>query len=91
MASIKQTKITIEKRRILLVRNAGSDFYENCPACGSLTEMLAAERAADFLNLTEREIFRLVEAGVLHFLETAGGRLFICAQSLTAFERETKE
>jgi hypothetical protein len=44
--------------------------------------MLAPNEAAAMLQTTARTIFQRVEAGEVHFLETADGALLICCNSL---------
>jgi len=43
--------------------------------------MASPQTIADFSTFTEREIFRLVEAGKVHFIEAE--RILICLNSLT--------
>jgi hypothetical protein len=45
--------------------------------------MISPNEAAARLQITAREIFRRVEAGELHFLETESGALRICGNSLS--------
>ena len=47
----------------------------------SLVEMAAPLVAAILTHTTEREIYRLVETGKIHFVET--DRVLICLKSLT--------
>jgi hypothetical protein len=44
--------------------------------------MFTPERAAVLINRTPREIYRSVENGELHFVETDEGELFVCCCSL---------
>ena len=44
--------------------------------------MVAANEAAMIARLSTREIYRLVEAGRLHFSEDQNGLLFVCFASL---------
>lgn len=42
--------------------------------------MASPQTVADFTDFTEREIFRFVEAGKIHFIEN--GRVLICLNSI---------
>jgi hypothetical protein len=42
--------------------------------------MAPPEQAAALLSLTPREVYRRVESGALHFMETEGGKLQICCR-----------
>ncbi len=53
-----------------------------CDECAAKAQMLAPNEAAAILPTTALAIFRGVEAGDLHFIETASGALFVCRNSL---------
>jgi excisionase family DNA binding protein len=44
--------------------------------------MLTADEAATIAKVSSRTIYRRVEAGEMHYTETAEGRLLVCANSL---------
>ena len=48
--------------------------------------MAPADEAAKRARVSTRAIFRLAEAGDVHFKETSDGLLLICLNSLLAFE-----
>ena len=52
--------------------------------------MLAPNEAAALLQTTAREIFRLTEAGEIHFLETETGALLVCGNSLVSENQKHK-
>ncbi len=87
----RQTQITILTEKILTV--AGSDvqtaLFAKCAVCG--IQMLSVDEAAKFARVNLRTIYRLVEAGQLHFEETKDGSLLICSASLSAIEPENLE
>jgi hypothetical protein len=76
-----QRAITIEAHRQILIRSRRKAFIAWCEACGTETLMLATE-AAVLCGATQREIFRQIEGGELHFIETIDGPLFLCSNSL---------
>lgn len=80
----RTTRITAETRSLTVVRPRGGARFGRCAACGAETEELTTAEAAAVSRTTEREIFRLVEAGRVHFEETREGALLICAESLAA-------
>jgi hypothetical protein len=49
--------------------------------------MIAANDAALLAKLRTRDLYRLVEAGRLHFTEDANGLLFVCYESLRQLAR----
>jgi len=46
--------------------------------------MVAPEEAAALARTSTRTIYRWVEAGLLHYVETPGGGLLVCIHSLIA-------
>lgn len=77
----QKAEIILEIEETIVLRQAAKVVTAFCPQCAALVEMLMPEIAAALFNLSEREIFRLIENGRLHFTE--GERIFICRNSLT--------
>ena len=76
-----RTEITVETRQRITVR-PGRTNVALCEQCTREVVMLSPEDAAAVLETSARAIFRLIEAGELHFLETVGGGLLVCRNSL---------
>lgn len=81
MKKRKFTTITVEIERLLVINRCRS-LFSLCPACGDEVRLVTVEQAAVLARLTWREIYRRVEAGTLHFIETNDGQLLICLPSL---------
>ena len=79
----KKTEIWIETREQIIVRSLPVKFYATCLDCQTETVFLAPEHAAAINNISLREIFRLVEGGAIHFLETETGATLLCFISLS--------
>lgn len=79
----RRTEIIIETDELLILRPHTAPRPGWCVDCGSEVEMVTPETAAIALRASRRSVYRLIESGVVHFFETAGGELFICARSLT--------
>ena len=81
MGKVRRTKIVVETQRLLVVRSGrGAECW--CEGCGAAVRMLGLDEAAVVADRSQREIVRRIEAGSLHFRESAGGRLLICPNSL---------
>jgi len=76
----RKTEIEIELNETVAYRPRREMRKQFCPKCESLADMATPLLAATMANLTEREIFRLVEADQVHFVETDG--IFICMESI---------
>ena len=80
---IKRTaEISVEKTRRFVIHQPETDAAIRCPMCGEL--MLAAEAAAVLFGVKCRLVYRIVEAGAAHFVETETGAMFVCPPSLDA-------
>ena len=80
----KITEIHIETRERIVFRQTSAQEIETaCAACDSDSIFIQPERAAFLFNLTTREIYRRIERGTIHFLETASGATLVCAASLS--------
>ena len=87
----RQTQITILTEKILTVAvgEVHIALFAKCAVCGM--QMLPVDEAAKFARVNSLTIYRLVEAGELHFEETKEGSLLICSASLSAIEPENLE
>lgn len=77
----QKVEITLEVEETVILRQGEKVLTEFCPLCQALVEMITPSIAAALTGLSEREIFRLIESGRLHFTEAE--RIFICRNSLT--------
>ncbi len=79
----KRTETTIETHQVQIVRRRRREVEAWCSDCAENVRMIAPESAAVLAQVTLRAVFRRVEAGELHFIETRDGALLICLNSLT--------
>lgn len=77
----QKTEIEIELSETIAYSRRTERFEAFCRQCNSLVEMSTPQIAAILTGCTEREIYRLVETGSVHFIET--GPLVICLRSIT--------
>ncbi len=85
----QRAEITFEIEEAIVIRQGEKLLREFCPLCEIVADMLTAQLASALSKKPEREIFRLIEAGKLHFNETGGG--LICFDCLTASSAEQEE
>jgi hypothetical protein len=79
---MKRTETIIETHEVWVVRRRAGQSAVWCTECAGQPAMLTPEEAARLSGLSQRAICRSVEAGAVHFLETADGCLFVCPASL---------
>ena len=79
----EKTVITVKTYQRTVVRLRKKEKIAWCEQCAAEAVMLAPNEAAVHLQTTAREIFRLTEAGEIHYLETETGALLVCGDSLS--------
>jgi hypothetical protein len=75
-----KTDIEIELSETIAYSRRDERFESFCPECKLPVEMGTPQVAAVLARSSEREIYRLIETGTLHFLET--DKVVICLRSL---------
>lgn len=81
MKAAKQIKLRIETHELKIVRfGRRQKFY--CEICETKTQHLTVAQMAIVLGISEINVFQLAESRQLHWLETADGKLMICAESI---------
>ncbi len=80
MKATRRTKIRVEKHELKFVRVSGNTRHF-CQNCLTETEHFSIAKMATVLGVSERTVFRLAEIEQIHSLETADGKLLICADS----------
>jgi hypothetical protein len=84
----QKTEITFEVEEMIILRQVAETLTVFCPQCQALVEMLTPKNAAVLFGLSEREIFRLIENGLIHFLEAE--RIFVCRKLLENYAETLK-
>ena len=80
--------ITVETFQRKTVRVRQKLKIVRCEKCAAETVMLAPNEAAVVLQTTARDIFRRIESGEIHFLESETGVLLVCRNSVAALAKE---
>ena len=82
MKSRKSIVTTIETHEVWVIRKPQETILSFCSDCGGEARMIEPAEAAKLARVSMRMIYRWVEEGRVHFIETPDGRLFICFDSL---------
>ena len=83
MRRIRITRTTVETREVVTFHSSGAGMELHCPGCGRVVRMLPAEDAAALSGVSLRTLYRRMESGDLHFSESPGGQVYICARSIS--------
>lgn len=82
----QRAEIVFEKEETVLLRQSSAKLQEFCPNCGKFTVMLTPEALSLMSDVSEREIFQLIEAGLIHFCEAP--KVYVCLNSLAAIKEK---
>jgi hypothetical protein len=83
----QRTEFTFEVEETYTLKQGGRIPSEFCPKCCQITEMASPEVIALATNRSEREIFRLIEAGLIHFVEVE--RVYACTRCFDEIDLAT--
>jgi len=83
----QKTEIEFELSETIAYSRRGERIEAICPHCKTVVEMATPQLAAILMRTSEREIFRQVETGRAHFIET--NRVLVCLNSLTNYQKES--
>ena len=75
-------EIILERDELSVLRRPGHRGLTWCAQCQEKVQMVTPDEAVAVADRSAREIYRWVEAGRIHFLETSQGLLSICLRSL---------
>jgi len=92
MKAKKRLEVIWEKRETTTLSfNRVRRAKRFCRSCGTNELHITVAEAAALFSTTAREIFRLTEAGEIHYLETPGGALLICGNSCQSRPEQTPD
>lgn len=68
----QRAEITFESEEIIVLKHGGKLMTQFCPRCQKIVDMLSPVVLSLVTGASEREIFRLVEAEAIYFVEVKG-------------------
>lgn len=78
----QMTKTVVTIHQLYVVRQHKNGAPEVCPDCNEeVASLLAPDEAAIITGISTRTIYRWVEAGSIHFRQTAGDSILVCLNS----------
>ena len=80
----KKVKSNVERPQVFIINRPGVSEQKSCSRCTESSGMITADEAAALRGISTREIYRSLEDGAIHFIETAKGELFICLKTFVA-------
>ena len=76
----KSDGIVIEIDERIAVKDTEQRFEAYCSECKKLTDMATPKTAGILAEISEREVFRLIEGKQIHFIESSN--VLVCVESL---------
>lgn len=76
----KHDGIVVEIDERIAVTNEEQQFQAYCSECKKMTDMATPKTAGVLTEISEREVFRLIEGKEIHFIESV--RVLVCIESL---------
>ena len=80
MTTNKHDGIVVEIDERIAVTDTEEKFEAYCSDCKRMTQMATPKTAGVIAEISEREVFRLIEGKEIHFIENA--RVLVCIESL---------
>jgi len=78
----KRTEIMIEFDEVMVVSARPDSVQAWCEQCCLNVLFVTPEQSSVVAGVSVRTINHWVEAGIVHFVETPNGLLFVCVESL---------
>lgn len=72
----RKAQLTFEIEETVVLKQGGCFVTDYCPRCNETVDMVSPEVLSLVSGSSEREIFRLMEIGKIHFVEL--GRVVAC-------------
>lgn len=85
----QKAQIKLEVEETVVLKQGGKILRDDCPKCGQNVDLVSPDVLALVLGASEREIFRLVESGAIHFVEAE--RLVVCPDCYHRATGRTRE
>jgi hypothetical protein len=79
---IRRIEVTVETDEIAIIRGLQDKVLSLCPECAEAIVMITPDQAAVMACTKTREIYRRVEEGSVHVVETPEGFLLVCPRSV---------
>ena len=82
MKRTRVTTTTVEKHEVVVIRSSRRLKRVFCPQCLEPVALITVDEAVKISGSSSRAVYRLIEEGEIHFVETADGGALICPAEL---------
>jgi hypothetical protein len=91
MKTRRTIELNIEHTSVVTRRSPPRAIFAWCAGCGAEVQLVRPEETSRYTDVSTRTIYRRIEAGEIHFIESEDS-LLICLDSLIRLEeREGKQ
>lgn len=86
-----QREVLIETEKIALFVSKNKSGHLQCSKCGGESVMFSPLFIAEILKVSSREIYQLIEADKIHYVENDLKQMYVCVASLAkVFSKKKK-
>jgi hypothetical protein len=78
----RRTRTIIEQREVVIIRRSRQRKPVFCAECAEPIALITVAEAVRLAGINSRAVYRLIEAGQVHFAETADGIGLVCPATL---------
>ena len=78
----QKVKSNVERPQVFIINRTGVSEQKKCSRCTASSGLITVDEAAAICAVSTRVIYRCLEDGAIHFIESAKGQLFICLKTL---------
>ena len=77
-----RTEWSVEIDDVFVVKRLGRSVEGRCPGCGQVATLITPEDAMMLTGMETRAVYRLIEAGEIHWADGPENLLLVCLDSL---------
>lgn len=81
--NISRFELAFEQKETWRVSRGENVETQLCPICREASPMIGAEYLAKVMATSPREVYRKVDSGLLHFVETVEMQVLVCLRSFS--------
>lgn len=81
----QKAEITFERQEMVILRESSAFRDSLCSTCQAVVVMATPEAISLVCQIGEREIFRMIDRGEVHFID--GPKVYVCLDSIKVLNK----
>lgn len=91
MKTKRTIELNIEHTSFVTRRSSPGAIFAWCARCGAQVQLIRPEETTSYAGVSTRTIYRRIETGEIHFIESEQGSLLVCLDSLVRWQESVRE